>query len=56
MKQVSDSIASLEQKIEELKAVLRKETQFNRRVELNVEISQAKHQKDNLIEKGKHEI
>ena len=56
VKQVSDSIASLEQKIEELRAMLRKETQFNRRVELNVEISQAKHQKDNLIEKGKQEM
>lgn len=55
VKQVSDSIASLEQKIEELRAALRKETQFNRRVELNVEMSQAKHQKDSLIEKSKRE-
>jgi hypothetical protein len=49
VKQTSDRIVNLERKIEELRTALNQETQFNRKVELNVEIKNYQNKVSGLI-------
>ena len=46
VKQISDQISQLELKIEEMQAALKKQTQFNRKVDLNVKIKASKEKVD----------
>jgi hypothetical protein len=52
VKKITDRIANLERKVEELRAALKQETQFNRKVELNVKIQGLIQKKQELIETG----
>lgn len=50
IKRINDKIASLESEIKTKKAVIKKETQFNRKVELNIEIKGLECEIDKLKE------
>jgi nitroreductase len=51
VKQISDQIASLERQLNDLRSALNKETQFNRKVELNVKIKRHQKKINRLIQK-----
>jgi hypothetical protein len=53
VKQISDQIVSLERQLDDLRAALNKETQFNRKVELNVRIKSFRKRISILIEKNR---
>lgn len=51
IKRINDEIASLESEIKTKKAAIKKETQFNRKVELNIEIKGLECEIDNQLNK-----
>lgn len=50
IKRINDEIASLESEIKTKKVAIKKETQFNRKIELNIEIKMLEHEIDKLKE------
>jgi hypothetical protein len=48
-RQLSSDLETLEQEITALRARLKKETQFNRKMELNIAIKQLEQEKRNLM-------
>ncbi len=49
IKQITDRIANLERKMEELRTALKQESQFNRQVELNVSLKRIQKEKECLV-------